>query len=705
MENLLKYERKGAVAVLTMNNPPVNALGLGLRQGLQRGLEEAWNDPKVEAIVIASGQPLFSAGADISEFSGENFSAGPFLPKLLDDLESSPKLTIAAVNGGAFGGGLETALACHYRVASEGTRLGLPEVTLGILPGAGGTQRLPRLAGVKTALDMIVSGKPASAEEALKAGFVDKVVPKGCDLVDAAVEFAGELIARKAPLRAAGDLPVDTKDLPENFFDEYRQSIARKTKGFFAPERCIRAVEAACELPLKEGLKRESELFQECLDTPQARAQQHMFFAERQCAVIPDIPKGTETRDIKTVGVIGGGTMGGGIAMNFINAGIPVKILEVQQGALDRGIATIRKNYDISVKRGRFTPEQVEKRMSLLEGTLNYTDLFDADLVIEAVFENMDIKEKVFKTLDEVCKPGAILATNTSTLDVDRIASFTKRPEDVIGLHFFSPANVMRLLEIVRGQKTSKDVVATALQMAKTIKKVGVVVGVCFGFVGNRMLEPYAREAHRLVLEGASPRRVDSVLADFGLAMGVLSMYDLAGIDVGYLIREGRREEIAKDPSYELIADKLYEMGRYGQKTGRGFYIYEGRDQIVDPEVDELAVKIAGNLGIERREISDQEIFERCIYMLINEGADILREGIAIRSSDIDVVWCNGYGFPVFRGGPMQYADEIGLDTVLNAIKKYREKLGEYGKMWFTPSPLLEKLVTEGKKFKEFKKQ
>ncbi len=699
MTSLVDLTRDGVVAVITLNSPPVNALGAALRHGLQERLEEAIADDSVTVILITSSSSLFSAGADISEFSAGNFAAEPFLPVLLNQIEASPKLIVAAINGAAFGGGLEVALACHYRIALAGAKLGLPEVTLGIIPGAGGTQRLPRLAGPKTAVEMIASGKPVSAKQALASGIVDRLHEGDEDFLAAAVVYANQLLVEKAPLRTCADLTVDRSDLPDNYFNEFRQSIARKTKGYYAPERCIQAVEAACALPLKEGLKKEAELFQECMNTPEARAQQHMFFAERQCAGIPDIPKNTSLREIKTVGIIGAGTMGGGIAMNFINAGIPVRLLEVKQDALDRGLAAIQKNYDISVKRGRFTAEQVAERMALLQGTLSYQDLADVDLVIEAVFENMQLKQQIFAQLDEVCKPGAILASNTSTLDVDAIAAVTKRPEDVIGLHFFSPANVMRLLEIVRGEKTADDVVLTTLKMARTINKIGVVVGICFGFVGNRMLEPYMREAMRLVLEGATPEQVDGVLTKFGLAMGVLSMIDLAGNDVSHLVRESHREDIAHDPSYQLISDKLYELGRYGQKTGRGFYIYDGREKLADSEVDEMAKQVAAELGITRRSISDEEIFERCIFMLINEGADILNEGIALRSSDCDIVWVNGYGFPAFRGGPMQYADEIGLDKVLESINRYRTQLGDYGTMWFKPSPLLERLVAEEKKF------
>ncbi|MBA1145788.1 enoyl-CoA hydratase/isomerase family protein [Ectothiorhodospiraceae bacterium WFHF3C12] len=697
MAQPVQLDIQSGVAVITLNSPPVNALGLELRRGLQQAIGQARDDSAVEAVVVASALKLFCAGADISEFSDGTFFSAPSLPALLDELEALDKPVVAAVNGAALGGGLELALACHYRVVDAGTRLGLPEVTLGILPGAGGTQRLPRLAGPARALDMIVSGTPIASAEALELGVVDEVHQGDESLVDAAVRFARAKAG--GPVRRTSALPVDKSGLDEGFFDAYRERIAARTRGYYAPERCIQAVEAACELPYPEGLEREAALFSECMDTPQARAQQHIFFAERGSSVIPDLPKGTATRPVRSVGVVGAGTMGGGIAMCFANAGIPVTIVEVKDEALQRGLATIRKNYESTARKGRITDAQVEERMSLIRPSLSFEDLGEADLVIEAVFESMSVKQQVFEQLDAVCKSGAILASNTSTLDVDRIAGFTKRPEEVVGLHFFSPANVMKLLEIVRGAKTAPDVLATAVSLAKTIGKVPVVAGVCFGFIGNRMLEPYAREAHRLLLEGATPSQVDGVLTDFGMAMGVLSMYDLAGIDVGFHVRESRRDELAHDPSYELVADRLYEMGRYGQKTGRGFYVYEGREQKPDPEVEQLCEDIAAELGIARREISDEEIFERCMYMLVNEGADILEEGIAYRPGDIDVVWCNGYGFPRFRGGPMQYADEIGPKTVLDGINKYRESLGEYGRMWFKPSPLLERLVKEDKRF------
>ncbi|WP_432474685.1 3-hydroxyacyl-CoA dehydrogenase NAD-binding domain-containing protein [Amphritea sp. HPY] len=698
MTEQVRYELRGNIAIITLNNPPVNSLGLTLRSSIQAEYQQALADEKVEAIILTS-PALFSAGADITEFGTDLPWQEPSLPQLCNMIDESAKLTVAAINKIALGGGLELALACDYRIASPSTKLGLPEVNLGLLPGAGGTQRLPRLTTPEIALQMITSGKPITAQQAGQSGLVDQVVEAKGDLLGAAIRYTRSLIADQEQLRPCAGMTVDTTDLSENFFTEFRASIARKSRGYFAPEQCIQAVESACSLPLAEGLEKEHELFNACMDTPQARAQQHLFFAEREATRIPGVDPDTVPRSINKVAVIGAGTMGGGIAMNFVNAGIPVTLLEVREESLQRGLDLVRKNYEISAQKGRISSEQVEQRMELLQGTLNYDDLADVDLVIEAVFESMEIKHQVFKKLDEVCKPGAILATNTSTLDINEIASITQRPQDVIGLHFFSPANVMRLLEIVRGDSTAADVIVTTLKMARTIGKVPVVVGVCFGFVGNRMLEPYAREAHRLVLEGASPAQIDGVMNQFGLAMGVLSMYDLAGIDVGYLIRNTRRDAIAHDPSYNKIADKLYELGRYGQKTGRGFYIYQGRDKQEDDEVVQLAAQLASELGIERRDISDQEIFERCIYSLVNEGAEILSEGIAYRSGDCDIVWVNGYGFPAWRGGPMQFADETGLDKVLAGIQKYQKQLGSYGEMWFKPSPLLVDLVSRGNTF------
>jgi len=703
MSSATLYDVKNNIALISLNSPPVNGLGQAVREGILENFKKAHADDTIKAIVIASTGKLFCGGADISEFGTEKMTAGPNLSEVLNQIENSEKPVIAAINGMALGGGLELCLVCDYRFASSSAKLGLPEVHLGILPGAGGTQRLPRLAGAVKATEMIVSGKPVSASDAHQSGFVDRVHSNDSDFLAAALAYTEELINSNAEVKSCADLTVDKDNIPENFFNDFRKKIARKTRGFFAPEKCIQCVEASLELDLTAGLKKEAELFMQCMLTSQARAQQHLFFAERAATKIPGIDKKTPLRKIEQVAIIGAGTMGGGIAMNFMNAGVPVKVLELKQEALDKGFGVIRKNYEISAKKGRLTEAQLEERMSLLSGTLSYADLGNADLIIEAVFENMDIKKKVFTSLDEVAKPGAILASNTSTLDVDEIASATKRPEDVIGLHFFSPANVMKLLEIVRGSKTADDVLMTSIKMAQLIRKVPVVSENQWGFIGNRILEPYGREGGRLMLEGASPAQIDKVLYDFGFAMGLPSVMDLAGIDVGYLTRQARKDELAIDPTYAAVSDRLYELGRYGQKTGRGAYIYKGREKIEDPEVMQISKELAEKHGVTQREISEQEILERTVYMLINEGAHVLGEGVTYRSSDIDVVYAYGYGFPGHRGGPMQYADEIGLDKVLAAIEKYRDELGDYGKLWFTPAPVLVELAAAGKTFKSYK--
>ncbi|QYK12015.1 enoyl-CoA hydratase/isomerase family protein [Shewanella rhizosphaerae] len=706
MTNATLYQIHGRTAVIVLNQPPVNSLGLALRTHLLADLKRAEADESVDAIVLASSGKLFCGGADISEFSSDDALAEPNLPQVCDALENSPKLVIAAVNGLALGGGCELTLACDYRIALPAAKLGLPEVNLGILPGAGGTQRLPRIGGVQLALEMITSGRPLGAAAMLDAGVIDNLYQEGGDFIQAAVDFAQELVAQHKPKRSCFEMSVDTRNISSEIFNEFRAAIARRSRGYYAPERCIQAVEAACELPLAEGLKREHQLFMECLNTPQARAQQHLFFAERGVAKIPGIdPKTTATREIRKVAVIGSGTMGGGIAMNFINVGIPTQILDLNGEALERGLGVIRKNYEYTLKKGKLSQAQLDERMALLSGTTDYADIADVDLVIEAVFEKMEIKKQVFKTLDATCKPGAILATNTSTLDVDEIAAVTSRPQDVLGLHFFSPANVMRLLEIVRANKTAPDALLTTVQLAQRIKKVPVVSGVCWGFIGNRATDSYLRESMSLILEGASPAQIDKVHTEFGMPMGLPSMVDLAGIDVGILTREDRKAFTTDlDPSHFAILHKLYDKQRYGQKTGRGLYIYEGRDKQEDPEVLELAAEAAKEFGVTRRspeQISDQEILERTIYPIINEGARILEEGIALRASDIDIVLAYGFGFPIFRGGPMQYADEIGLETVLTALNKYRDTLDK-GELWFKPAPLLERLVREGKTFAQY---
>ena len=692
MSEVVSYRLEGDIGVIGVDYPPVNALGQGVREGLVNCLRQGLEDDQAKALVVIGEGRTFPAGADIREFGKP--PAGPALPDVINEYESSDKLVIAAIHGTALGGGLEVALGCDYRVALESAKVGLPEVKLGLLPGAGGTQRLPRLIGAKAALDMIVGGNPVKAKDAYKVGIVDEVV--GGDLLEGALAYARKLVADNAPLRKIRDLDVKKEDA--DLFTNYEKSIARKQRGFKAPFHCIKAVQAAVELPFDEGMKRERELFAELLVSPESRAQRHVFFAEREVAKVPGLPKDTAKRDVKSAAIIGAGTMGGGIAMNFANAGIPVKILEVKEDALERGIAVIRKNYENTAKKGRITQEQVEQRMALIQPTLSYDDLGDVDLVIEAVFENMDVKKAVFTELDRVCKPGAILATNTSTLDVNRIASFTKRPEDVVGMHFFSPANVMKLLENVRGEKTSDEVVATVMDLSRRIGKVGVLVGVCHGFVGNRMLHKRQAEAVQLVNEGANPAQVDKVLFDLGFPMGPFAMSDLAGMDVGYRIREELRKEDPDNAPPRNWTDDLVEQGRLGQKTQAGVFDYKEGDRTPVPssEVDALIAKFREENGIQSRDISDQEILERCMYIMVNEGAKILEEGIAARPLDVDVIWIYGYGFPVYRGGVLFWADSVGLKTIYDKVSQIHQ---ETGSDTWKPAALLEKLAKEGKGF------
>lgn len=702
MENkAVDYTVQQGVATITMQSAPVNALSRAVRVGLIDGIESALSDDSVSAIVITSSLALFSGGADISEFSGGDLS--PNLPEVLDKIENATKPVVAVLPGPAFGGGLEVALACHHRITFAGNQVGLPEVNLGILPGAGGTQRLPRLADPATALTMIVTGKPTSVVK-LPSVF-DKISDKPEHLLEDTKQYLASLNAENG-IKRTSDITLTMSEEVQGVFDAVTAQTKKAARGFFAPLKCIEAVKGAYTLAFEDGLKHEGKLFMECMNTPQARAQQHFFFAERAAGHVSDFDKSTPERSIEKVAVIGAGTMGGGIAMNFANAGIPVTMLELKQEALDKGLALIRKNYENSAKKGKLTQEQVETRMALLSGTTTYDDLADVDLVIEAVFEKMEVKKTVFTTLDKVCKPGAILASNTSTLDVNEIAACTSRPQDVIGLHFFSPANVMKLLEVVKAEDTSADVIKTCMKLAKRIKKVAVLVGVCFGFVGNRMIEPYGREANRLLLEGASPEQVDRVLTQFGMPMGPFTMGDMAGLDIGYYVRQSRQAFISHDPTYGAVADRLVEKDRNGLKTGRGAYLYEAgsRVPIPDPEVLEIAKQEAARLGVTQRDdISDEEILVRCLYTLINEGACILEEGIAAKSSDIDVIYVYGYGFPVYRGGPMQYADEVGLGEIVDKLSTYAEKLGDYGKMWLQPSDLLIKLAQERSSFAKFK--
>jgi 3-hydroxyacyl-CoA dehydrogenase len=682
-------DRRGRVAVLTVNNPPVNALSQHVRQGLHEGVKQAIADAAVSAIVITCAGRTFIAGADITEFGKPPVAPG--LHEVLDLIEGSPKPVVAAVHGTALGGGLEVTLACHYRVGVKDARFGLPEVKLGLLPGAGGTQRLPRVVGVEKGLSMMVSGDPIRADEALASGLIDEIVQG--DLTAAAVAFAEKVLAEKRPLKKIRDLDdklAAVRGKPE-VFANFRKSVARQTRGFRAPENIIKAVEAAVGLPFAEGLKRERELFLELLSSPESKAQRYFFFAEREAAKIPDVPADTPARDIKKAAVIGAGTMGGGIAMNFANVGIPVTVVEMNQEALDRGLGIVRKNYEATASRGRLTAADVEKRVGLIHGTTDWNAVRDADIVIEAVFEEMPVKKEVFAKLDGLAKPDAVLATNTSTLDVDEIAAATKRPESVIGTHFFSPANVMRLLENVRGAKSSKSTVATVMTLGRRINKVPVLVGVCYGFVGNRMLHQRGQQAEKLILEGALPHQVDKVLTDFGFPMGPFAMGDLAGLDVGWRIRKGRG---VKSP----VADRICELGRFGQKTGAGYFKYEKGDRtpIPDPEVEKIIVDVATAQGITRRHVTDEEILQRLLYPMVNEGAKILEEKIAIRASDIDVIWVYGYGWPVYRGGPMFWADQIGLRSVRDTMLAVQKATGD---AFWTPAPLLARLADEGKGF------
>ncbi|MGB8841209.1 MAG: 3-hydroxyacyl-CoA dehydrogenase NAD-binding domain-containing protein [Aliidongia sp.] len=678
----------GAIAVLTLNSPPVNALSAAVRAGLKAGIEAAIADASVKAIVLICAGKTFIAGADISEFGKP--AQSPSLAEVQDAIENAPKPVIAAIHGTALGGGLEVALVCHYRVAVPSAKCGLPEVNLGLLPGAGGTQRLPRIVGPEKALEMVTSGQHVGARAAAAIGLIDELVDEA-GLREGAVAFARKVLAEGRPLRKIRDL--DDKLLPARgrpeIFAAFRTENARKFRGFLAPEYNIRCIEAAVNQPFAEGLKTERALFLELLTGVQSAAQRYVFFAERQVWKLPDVPDDTPEIPVAQVGVIGAGTMGGGISMNFLSAGIPVTIVETKQDALDRGIATIRRNYENTAKKGRLTMEQVEQRMALLTGSLSMADLGTADLIIEAVFENMDIKKEVFGKLDAIAKPGAILASNTSYLNIDEIAAMTSRPDHVIGMHYFSPANVMRLLEVVRGEKTAKPVIATAMKIARKTGKIAALVGVCPGFVGNRMLAQRQREAQKLILEGAMPWDVDRVLYEFGFPMGPFAMSDLAGLDIGW------SKETTKSAT---IREILCEMDRRGQKNGAGFYDYdENRKASPSAVVEKIILDFAASKGITRRTIGDDEILERCIYPMINEGAKILEEGKAIRASDIDIVWINGYGWPVYRGGPMFYGDTIGLAQVLAKLVSLQAKHGDD----FKPSKLLEKLAGEGKRFQD----
>jgi 3-hydroxyacyl-CoA dehydrogenase len=691
-----RYHVDGSVAVITLDNPPVNGLGRDTRVGVAEGVDKALADPQVLGIVITGAGRMFSAGADIREFNTPKAKAEPRLQSLIGFIEASDKPVVAAIGGGCMGGGLELAMGCHFRIAAKSAPVALPEVKLGILPGAGGTQRLPRAVGVETALNMIVSGASVRAGELESSALFDDLTDG--DPLPAALAFALEAAKENRPRKRLRDVVIGDPNA-EGFLQFARNTVGPASKGYPAPLKCVDAVAAAVAKPFEEGLRVERAFFDDLVQTTESRALRHAFFAERAASRIPGIAEDAPTRTIERVAVIGAGTMGGGIAMCFASAGLPVTILEAKQELLDKGLATIRRNYDASVKRGKLQTAAAERAVALLTPTLSYDALAGSDLVIEAVFEDMGVKQDVFRTLDRAAKPGAILASNTSTLDLDRIAATTRRPQDVIGMHFFSPANVMKLLEVVRGAKTADDVLATVMRVSKTIGKTAVVSGVCDGFIGNRMIEQYLRQALFLLEEGASPPQVDRALERFGMAMGPFRMSDLAGNDIGWSIRKRRCVE---KPAvvYSHIADRLCELGRFGQKTGLGWYRYQAgrRDALPDPAVDALIADYRKERGFAPRKLGEDEIVERCIYALVNEGAQLLDEGVALRASDIDVVYLAGYGFPRYRGGPMFYADTVGLYNVARTMRRFAANPhGDPG--FWRPAPLLEKLVAEGKPF------
>ena len=698
--SVVSYEISGDIGIIWINNPPVNALSQALRDGIFGAVKAAQNDATKALLLICQGR-TFIAGADISEFG--KAPTEPSFNEVLETIELSSKPVIAAIHGTALGGGLETALACHYRCAVKSAMVGLPEVKLGLLPGAGGTQRVPRLTGVEAAIKLITSGTPIKAKAAVGLNLIDHIID-GDDLLEGALAYAEQLIASHAPLLRARDKSIDAASFDAGIFDSSRQQLSLRARGQLAPQRIVDCIEAAATLPFDQGLATEQRHFAECIESSQSAAMRHMFFAQREANKIKGLGKETAKRPIQSVAIIGGGTMGGGIAMNFANVGIPVTMLEINDEALQRGLGIIDKNYSMTVKKGKLSEEQKQGCLSLINGTTDYQDLANADLVIEAVFENLEIKQQVFATLDKVCKPGAILATNTSYQDVNAIAAATQRPEDVIGLHFFSPANIMKLLEIVRAEKTSDEVIATSMAVAKAIGKVPVLSGVCFGFIGNRMLSQYGREAQLCLIEGASAEQIDRVMENYGMAMGPLAVTDLAGIDIGYKVREGLSDEEKGDPRSYCIADALVEQGRLGQKSGAGFYQYDPqtRARISDPEVDALIAAQAAKYGISRRDFSDEEILDRLLLPLINEGAKILQEGIAQRPGDIDVVYVFGYGFPVYHGGPMHYADHIGLETVYKKLSAFQQQSGED---YWQPSDLIKTLAESGSSFAKWSQE
>lgn len=703
MSDLVQLTKDNDIAIITINNPPVNALSPGVPEGIAEAIEQIDKDPSVKAAVLIGSGTTFIAGADIKEFgkitSGQN-QRGLTLVPILQRIEDCSKPVVMAIHGQAFGGGLETAMAGHYRVADVKAVVGQPEVNLGLIPGAAGTQRLPRLAGVAKALEMCVDGKPVKAKDALAAGIVDKLIEG--DLLAGALAFAREIAGKPAPKTRERNEKLGTAEQNAPVFAAARDAARKKARNLMAPQAAIDAVEAATKLPFDQGVEAERKLFTECLFSDQSKALIHVFFGEREVAKIPDVPKNTPVIPVNAAAVVGAGTMGGGIAMNFANAGIPVLLKETEQAALDRGMNTIRKNYENTMKKGRLTQQQMDDRLKLIKPTLTYDGFEQADMVIEAVFEGMALKKQIFGDLDKLCKKGAILASNTSTLSIDEIASATSRPEAVIGTHFFSPANVMRLLELVRGKATSKEVIATCMQLSKKLGKVGVLVGNCRGFVGNRMFGPYRREAQFMMEEGATVDAIDKAMYDYGMAMGPLAVGDLAGLDVGWRIRKEFKHLEKPGVRQPLSEDKLCEMGRYGQKTGAGWYKYdENRKAVIDPEVEANVRKWAAEAGIKQHAISKEEIVDRLIYALVNEGARILEEGFALRAVDIDVIYLTGYGFPAYRGGPMWYADTMGLKKVYARIEEFRQ---QHGELW-EPAPLLKKLAEQGKGFADLDKE
>jgi 3-hydroxyacyl-CoA dehydrogenase len=699
MSDVVHVTRDNDIAIITVNNPPVNALSQGVRTGIAEAIEQIEKDPAVKAAVLIGAGKTFVAGADINEFgkvTSGKMQGIPFVP-ILQRIEDCSRPVVMAIHGTALGGGLELAMAGHYRVASPDAQVGQPEVKLGIIPGAAGTQRLPRLAGIAKALEMCAEGNPVKAKDALTLGIVDRIIEG--DLLAGAVAFAREVAGKPAPRTRDRKEKLGTPEQNAAIFAAAREAAKKKGRGLMAPQAAIDAVEAAARLPFDQGVEVERELFTRCLFSDQSKALIHVFFGEREVAKIPDVPRETPTIPVKSAAVIGAGTMGGGIAMNFANAGIPVLLKESEQAALDRGMNTIRKNYENTMKKGRLTQQQMDERLARIKPTLAYDGFDQADMVVEAVFEGMALKKQVFAELDRICKKGAILASNTSTLNIDEIAQATSRPESVIGTHFFSPANVMRLLEIVRGKLTSKEVIATCMQLSKKIGKIGVLVGNCRGFVGNRMFHPYRREAQFLVEEGASVEAVDRAMYDWGMAMGPLAVGDLAGLDVGWRIRKEYKHLEKPGVRQPLAEDRLCEMGRYGQKTGAGWYKYdENRRPMADPAVAELVRNAATAAGIQQRQISSEEIVDRLVYALVNEGARILEEGYALRAVDIDIIYINGYGFPAHRGGPMWYADTVGLRKVYDRISEFHR---QHGELW-EPAPLLKRLAEEGKGFADF---